>query len=113
MTSSPAPMPRASSAMTIASVPFATPIVAGTPRYAAASCSNARTFGPRMNSPESRTPPMAASSSGISGAYCALTSTRGVGGTAARQSSRAQPAPDQDGGGENDQRDDDVVDVLE
>ena len=34
---------------------FATPIVCGTPRYAAASCSNASTFGPRMKTPDSRT----------------------------------------------------------
>ena len=51
--SSPGPISSASSASTSASVPFATPTVA--PRYAAASSSKARTFGPRMNTP-SRAP---------------------------------------------------------
>src|SRR5215471_8136817 len=75
-------MPSASSTSTIASVPFATPIVSVTPRYSAASCSNAFTFGPRMNAPESRTSANARFSSGTSGAYCALTSTSGIRGTA-------------------------------
>src|SRR6184192_3012087 len=51
MTSSPGPIPRASRAITSASVPFATPTVRGTPRYSAASRSKAFTFGPRMKIP--------------------------------------------------------------
>src|SRR6478609_3362016 len=74
-------MPSASSTMTIASVPLATPIVSATPRYSAASRSNAFTFGPRMNCPDSSTSEKARSSFGISGAYCALTSTSGISGT--------------------------------
>ena len=49
MTSSPGPIPIASSTRTSASVPLATPIVSGTPRYAAASSSNAETLGPKTN----------------------------------------------------------------
>src|ERR1041384_1731579 len=83
MISSPGPMPSASSTSTIASVPLATPIVSGTPRYSAASCSNALTFGPRMKVvPESRMSANASFSCGMSGAYCALTSTSGIRGTA-------------------------------
>src|SRR4051812_24327880 len=90
-------MPSASSTSTIASVPFATPTVSGTPRYCAASRSNALTFGPRMNVvPESRISANARFSSGISGAYCALTSTRGIRGTAIK-SRGALPAHDQIG----------------
>src|SRR5580765_4763978 len=81
MTSSPGPMPSASSTSTIASVPFATPIVSPTPRYCAASRSKALTFGPRMNAPDSRISSKARFSSGTSGAYCALTSTSGIRGT--------------------------------
>src|SRR3954470_16906010 len=82
ITSSPGPMPSASSTSTIASVPLATPIVSGTPRYSAASRSNAFTFGPRMKVvPESSTSANASFSCGISGAYCALTSTSGIRGT--------------------------------
>ena len=59
----------------IASVPFATPIVCSTPRYSAASRSNPSTSGPKMNLPLSSVRSNAAFSAGISGAYCALTST--------------------------------------
>ena len=55
MTSSPAPIPSASSTITIASVPFATPTVSGTPRYSAASRSNSATFGPKTKRPSSST----------------------------------------------------------
>src|SRR5262245_2513065 len=72
-------MPSASIARTSASVPLATPIACGTPRNAAASCSNASTSGPKMKRPDSRTEEKRSSSSGISGAYCALTSTSGIG----------------------------------
>ena len=71
-------MPIASSDRTSASVPFATPIACGTPRYAAASRSNASTSGPKMNRPDSSTSAKRSFSSGINGAYCALTSTSGI-----------------------------------
>ena len=71
-------MPIASSESTSASVPFATPIACGTPRYAAASSSNACTSGPKMKRPDSTTRSNASRNSGISGAYCALTSTRSI-----------------------------------
>src|SRR3954470_9477804 len=82
ITSSPGPMPSASSTSTIASVPLATPTVSGTPRYCAASRSNALTFGPRMNVvPDSSISANASFNCGMSGAYCALTSTSGIRGT--------------------------------
>src|SRR5262249_39440028 len=59
------------------------------PRSSAASRSNASTLGPRMNSAESITARTRSSSSGISGAYCALTSTSGIGATA--RESRGPP----------------------
>src|SRR3954452_1786235 len=81
ITSSPGPMPSASSTSTIASVPLPTPIVSGTPRYSAASRSKALTLGPRMKAPDSRIPANASFSCEVSGAYCALTSTSGIRGT--------------------------------
>src|ERR687897_890610 len=112
MTSSPGPIPSASRTITIASVPLATPTVSGTPRNAAASSSNAFTFGPRMNFPDSSTSAKAACRRGISGAYCALTSTSGIGGGTASQSRGAPPQPEHDAGDE-DHREHDVVDVVE
>src|SRR5919206_3951047 len=112
MTSSPGPIPIASSTSTIASVPLATPTVCGTPRYRAASSSKALTLGPRMNSPASRTLCMRSRSSGIRGAYCARTSTSGIA-AMARQSSRAQFAHDHCGEEREDRGDDDVVHVTE
>src|SRR6266540_813677 len=91
MTSSPEPMPSASSTRTRASVPLATPTVSGTSRYAAASRSNAATFGPRMNSPLTSTPSIASRRRGKSGSYCAFTSTSGIGRTASK--SRRPPSP--------------------
>ena len=79
ITSSPAPIPSASSASTSASVPFATPIVCSTPRYSAASRSNPSTSGPKMKRPLSSARANASFSSGMNGAYCALTSTSGIG----------------------------------
>src|SRR5690348_13415552 len=94
-------MPSASSTSTIASVPFATPTVSVTPRYSAASRSNALTFGPRMNVvPESRTSAKACFRSGTSGAYCALTSTSGIRGTSPKS---ICPSPAQDQIGDQDQ----------
>src|SRR6266511_904927 len=93
MTSSPEPMPSASSTRTRASVPLATPTVSGTSRYAAASRSNAATFGPRMNSPLESTPSITSRMRGRSGSYCAFTSTSGIGGTIGK--SRASAAKDQ------------------
>src|SRR5512133_3208850 len=117
MTSSPGPIPSASSTSTIASVPFATPIVSVTPRYCAASCSNAFTFGPRMKVvPESRTSSKARFRSEISGAYCALTSTSGIRGTSL-QSIGASPTQDQVGDREekscNDRNLDETEPVVE
>ena len=79
ITSSPAPISSASRARTIASVPLATPSACATPRYSAASRSKASTFAPRMNCPRSRTSSNSPRSSSSSGAYCALTSTSGIG----------------------------------
>src|SRR2546423_11968895 len=81
----------ASRTSTSASVPLATPTERGTPRYAAASSSKAFTFGPRMKTPASSTSARRSFSAGSSEAYCALTSTSGIWGTAA-QSRRANPA---------------------
>src|SRR3954454_1165978 len=89
MTSSPAPIPSASGAITIASVPFATPTVSATPRYSAASRSNPSTSGPKMKRPESSARANASFNSGTSGAYCALTSTCGI----ATASHRRRPPP--------------------
>src|SRR3954468_16680593 len=91
MTSSPAPTPSASRTSTIASVPFATPTVCRTPRNSAASRSNPSTSGPKMKRPDSSVRAKASCSSGISGAYCALTSTCGIGGTASHGNRPAPP----------------------
>src|SRR5262249_27018975 len=93
-------MPSASSTSTMASVPFATPIVSGTPRYSADSRSKAFTFGPRMNAPVSRISSKARFSSGTSGAYCAFTSTRGIRGTSLKS---IGPSSTQDQVGDRDQ----------
>src|SRR5947207_14623766 len=82
MTSSPGPTPSASRTSTSASVPLATPTASRTPRYAAASRSNAATFGPRMKSALASTPSIASRIRGNSGSYCAFTSTSGIGRTA-------------------------------
>src|SRR5689334_3959041 len=112
MTSSPGPIPSASSTSTSASVPLATPIVCRTPRYAAASSWKAAYSGPRMKAPDSRTLRKRSSSSGISGAYCALTSTSGTFGMAI-QSRGPHPADDQVDGEQHDDRHDRVVDVAQ
>src|SRR5256714_6567776 len=104
-------MPIASSTITSASVPFATPTVCGTPRNAAASSSNALTFGPRMKTPASSTSARRSFRSGRSGAYCALTSTSGIGRTAS-ESSRA-PAEQEPGYGRDDGERNRVVDEPE
>src|SRR5205823_12525479 len=111
MTSSPGPIPRASRAITSASVPFATPTVRGTPRYSAASRSKAFTFGPRMKIPESRTSPIRSWIWGIRRSYCAFTSTRGMLGTPAE--SRCSPSEQQVQREENGSCYDDDVDVVE
>src|SRR5437660_8702444 len=95
------------STSTSASVPLATPIVCGTPRNAAASSSNAFTFGPRMKTPDSSTSARRSFSAGSRPAYCALTSTSGIWGTAAQ--SRRADAADYDVGHENHDRGDDRV----
>src|SRR5437588_8453695 len=104
-------MPCSSRTITIASVPFATPIVCGTPMYSAASSSKAFTFGPRMKTPASSTSARRAFTSGRSGAYCALTSTSGIGRTAS-ESSRA-PAQHKPWRGSDDGERDRVVDEPE
>src|SRR6478736_2649802 len=86
MTSSPGPISIASSASTSASVPLATPTVRGTPRWSAASASNAFTFGPRMKTPESSTAAIRSWICGIRRSYWALTSTSGVSGTTGSES---------------------------
>src|SRR5262245_53917692 len=94
MTSSPAPMSRASRTSTSASVPFARPFAALAARYGAASRSNAATLGPRMKSAPSSTPSIASRIRGKSGSYCAFTSTSGIGSTAPK-SRDTYPAVDQ------------------
>src|ERR1700722_1263538 len=114
MTSSPRPIPSASRTSTIASVPLATPIECSTPRLAAASASKASSSGPRMKRPESSVRANAAVSSGIRGAYCALTSTCGIGGTAPHLNRAARA--EHPGAREEDEGDHDggveVVDVV-
>ena len=92
-TSSSRPIPSASSARTIASVPFATPTACGTPRNAAASLSNASTSGPKMRRPDSRTAENRCSSSGMNGAYCAFTSMSGICSVTRASVAPARPAP--------------------
>src|SRR5436190_568657 len=74
----------------------------GTPR---------RAFGPRMKTPASRTSARRSFSSGRRGAYCALTSTSGIGRTAS-ESSRA-PARDYPRRGRHDSHHDRVIDEAE
>ena len=81
ITSSPRPIPSASRTSTIASVPFATPIAWPAPSAAAASASKLASSGPRMKRPLSSVRLKACCSSGMNGAYCALTSTCGIGAT--------------------------------
>src|SRR5581483_1538254 len=110
-TSSPAPMPRASSTRTSASVPFAQLTVSRTPSFSAASRSNESTSGPKMKRPLSSVRVKASCSSGISGAYCALTSTWAIfmGG----KRSRAPASPDQVRRDGEDSRHDRVFHPLE
>src|SRR5581483_8743655 len=110
MTSSPGPISMASRTRTIASVPLATPTARSTPRYAAASSWNAQKCDPRMNWPPSRTSRNRASSSGISGAYCALTSISGIGDTA---TTHCSPAVEEIRHDQHEACGDDVVDVAE
>src|SRR5690242_7902568 len=95
MTSSPGPISSASSASTKASVPFATPTVRGTPRYSAASCSKALTFGPRMKTPESSTSAIRSWICGTRRSYCAFTLTRGIEPLGTRAESRCSPSEQQ------------------
>src|SRR5437868_9567763 len=111
MTSSPAPTPSASSTSTSASVPFATPTASRTPRYPAASRSNAATLGPRMNSPPARTWSIASRMRSSNGAYCAFTSTSGIGRTGRK--SRSSPPDPEIARQKQDCCDDGVLDVVE
>src|SRR5256886_346340 len=83
-----------------------------TPRYFAASRSNAATFGPRMNSPLVSTPSIASRMRGSRGSYCAFTSTSGIGGTI-RESRRPPPAHQQIGRETDDRGDDRVFHIAE
>src|SRR3954453_21104738 len=94
MTSSPGPISSASSTSTSASVPFAQLTVSCTPSRAAASRSNDSTSGPKMKRPVSSVRANASWRRGISGAYCALTSTWGID-IARAHRSRASPPQDQ------------------
>src|SRR5690242_12960577 len=104
-------MPIASRTSTSASVPFAQLTVSWTPSFSAASRSNASTSGPKMNRPLSTVRVNASWSSGIRGAYCALTSTCGIfmGG----KGSRATPSPDQVRRETHDSHHDRVLDPAE
>src|SRR6202011_2587213 len=73
-------------------------------------CSNATTFGPRINLPDSSTSWMRSRMRGIRRSYCARTSTRGTG--TASQCSRA-PAHDQVGKQREHTRDDRIFGVAE
>src|SRR3954453_21138584 len=86
MTSSPGPISIASRTSTSASVPLATPTLPRTPRYSAASFWKAWKFGPLMYCPPSITSRNADSSSPLKEANWDLTSTRGIGCTAAHSS---------------------------
>src|SRR3954471_16415446 len=114
ITSSPGPMPSPSSTSTSASVPLPQPTVSGTPRYSAASSSNAFVVGLKTRAPLSRPSAKAAFSSGISGAYCAFTSTSGTLDTALDGSRAALSPPGEEEDEENrDPERDRVVDETE
>src|SRR5579884_4013371 len=105
-------MPSASSTSTSASVPLAQLTVSGTPSSSAHSRSNASTSGPKMNRPDSMVRAKASFSSSASGAYCARTSTCGIG--MARAHRRRPPAADgQVRDEQHDQHDDRDLDVGE
>ena len=55
ITSSPAPIPSASTARWSAAVPFETATACSTPHAAATSCSSSATFGPIVSAPDSST----------------------------------------------------------
>ena len=78
MTSSPGSMPRAWSAITSASVPFATPMPWAAPTRPARSLSASRTSGPRMKRPESTTSPMRALTRSATSAHWAEGFMRGT-----------------------------------
>src|SRR5665213_1318202 len=80
MTSSPGPIPSASSASSSASEPDAHPMACRTPQYSAALASNALTSSPRMKYCESITRSTAAVISFLIPAYCARRSRSGTGG---------------------------------
>src|SRR5579871_1652564 len=105
-------MPSASSTSTSASVPFAQLTASSVPSWAAASRSNASTSGPKMKRPLSRVCANASFSSGTRGAYCALTSTWGIGIGLADRSRRA-PSHEEDDHGQDDQGEDEVVEIAE
>src|ERR1035437_3545621 len=113
MTSSPGPTPSALSTSVIASVPLPQPTACATPRCAAASLSNALTFGPRMNCPDSSTSAKRAFSSSASGEYWALTSIGGILGIWARQFTHPPPAKNDQGDEDDENGHHGVVHVVE
>src|SRR5690606_26957619 len=78
ITSSPGPIPRASSVRTRASVPLATPTPWAAPQRAATSSSRACTSGPRIYRPPSNTPSTAFSTSSRIDRYWAFRSIKGI-----------------------------------
>ena len=113
MTSSPGPISIASSTSTSASVPFATPIVL---RHAEIGgrllLERPVVLAADEVAADSRTSRKRASSSGISGAYCALTSMSGIVGTAIHFSG-PQPPPSQVRRQQENACNDDVFGVFE
>src|SRR5262249_12502432 len=79
MHSSPAPMSSARSAISIASVPFATPMQCRMPLNSAYSRSNAATCGPWMNAVRASTCCHPSATSAATAACCAARSTSGMG----------------------------------
>src|SRR4051794_23921445 len=112
ITSSPGPTPSASSTRTSASVPLAQLTVSCVPSSSAASRSKASTSGPKMNRPVSSVRANASCSFGISGAYCALTSTWGID-MAGSHRSRAAPAQCPQGDRREDREHDGDLDEAE
>ena len=78
MTSSPGPMSSAIRQASRASLPDETPTAWEHFEYVAMAFSHCSTFGPRMKCWDSKTSPIAASTSALIVAYCALRSSSGT-----------------------------------
>ena len=83
MASSPSPTPSPRSAISMASVPLATPTQWLVPMNAAYSFSNAATCGPSMNAVRASTCAQPSATSSATAACCAARSTSGTGCAAA------------------------------